>query len=800
MVIFFERYHEEKSEVIEIYLPNQSYFSNDGDTLPSKYDFNPTGMSFTTSDSIEFILKQAAQSGLYFHQHDLISKMIKYTSNPDDKVLFLNALSTINREYIWSWDRLNSIYDALTAWMHFPSIKRWCIEKLPSIIVKYFDGFSLGTKSRDSLLHKLLSYTNLSLEARSKLILKGVAFAGETMNSRVLFEIAEDISKILSVGDTSELLSWYSQRLCLKLPACGPSNRVLQDLPTDYMDALARFILAQFSDIDKRIRWKTAHILRRLAIFGCDQVINSLISQSNRTDDISFRDSDSPYYSFAAKLWLSITLYRICIDNPSMVSAYKTEILNFATSPQLPHVIINEYSKRSITHLYSIGAIDLNVSERVAVEQINKPIKGLTNELNRNCKALGNRFYQGKRFSFNSYDTISYWYEKALRLFPTVTMEQFLTIAEHWIIDKWGFSSDAAKWDSDPRKKRYENLRWVLYSNDHGSIPTVERLSTYLEWHAMHATVSQLLKSHPISDSEDSFFGNFDNWIEDNFSSESPQWLFDIRVPVPFETRFWMQDSRKDKNWLRSVRRDEFLSEIGLLNPDSDGWIVINGYHKIEYPRRDVNTHIRSALVSPTTALSLVRALQTTNDPMDFRIPYEYDELEIDKSPYFLKGWVASYYTENSIDIHDPFRNETQPVMMGPGQDFTQMFQLHPRPGFGRTWTCQNTNEPIMFYESWSDKPAPEERHYRLEIRSHGTRLWAKSDAVLTFLETNNMDLIFEVQIERRLRNELIGGFDEKKDERKIHEKIFLLRRDGSIIDASKRIGTWTRNSKRVKS
>lgn len=563
------------------------------------------------------------------------------------------------------------------------------------------------------------------------------------------------------------------------------------DIPNDKTEAIARFLFALMSDIDTRIRWKAAHALRRMAKLGCHDIVNATTLQSGRVKDVAFRDPSAPYYFLAAKLWLAITLYRISAESPAALKSCKLQIFDLATSSKLAHVGIREYAKRALLLLASGGAIFLTADERIIIEQINTALKGRTTEKKDTYRSFRDPQELKRRFRFDAMDTLPYWYEDILRIFPTVSQDQVLDIAERWIVDEWGSGPEAHWWDKEPRKARYDERRYALWSHRHGSLPTVERYGTHLEWHAMHCVVGELLTSHPISNEDDGEYGSFGYWFRKMLLTEPPFWLSDNRSPTPLERRLWMEDPKTDRGWLYNVRRDEFLTEIGSHSPIRAGWIVVEGYYSAHFPKREANVRINSALVSPETAPPLVRALQTASDPWDFRLPDENDNLQIDEPPYQLLGWLANVQGDMRFDDNDPFRYEVHQVRAAPGSKLTEAIGLVLQAGTNRTWICSRTGETALIYEAWCDEPSPVDDYYPRRIRSDGWRLWARADFVQSFLVNEGWNLIYEVQIEREIRNEY-GRSNEKDEKKKTHDKILLLRADGSIYDAKGRVGSWT--------
>ena len=95
----------------------------------------------------------------------------------------------------------------------------------------------------------------------------------------------------------------------------------------------------------------------------------------------------------------------------------------------------------------------------------------------------------------NTTDTLPYWYRPLLESFAAVDGERFLREAERWIIDLWGYSGDVHGFDKERGRGQFIYGDRTLTSHRHGSKPTLERLHTHLEWHAMWCVAGELLKS-----------------------------------------------------------------------------------------------------------------------------------------------------------------------------------------------------------------------------------------------------------------------------------------------------------------
>lgn len=796
-IVFLRHTTDNQSEEATTIRPDKAPRLAKKNDLPKEFEFDPQGRSFITPESISEVLQAAETSGLRHHDRELLKRMRDASSSPRERVPFLNALAGVPEGSIWNTDRVEMIRETVAAWKGTPAVDRWCKESLPLVLVAHFYGATRWLKEGQSVLHQLLDYTGSDADGRLQIILAGVAQVGEALNSRTLFAIAEEIARALDAEEAGALLLWYARRLRRRLPAEDQFLSYSAEIPNNPTDTIARFLFALMSDIDTRVRWKATHALRRLAKLGCFDIVKATVSQSSRVKDNAFRDPTAPFYFLAAKLWLTISLYRISAETPEALISCKTQILELATSSELPHVGIREYAKRSLLQLASIDAISLTTSEQEQINRINTALKGQTAEKKDHHRSFGRVYGNKRRFKFDEMDTIRYWYEDILRIFPTVSLDQVLDIAERWILDKWSADPEAIWWDKEPRKGRYDERRFRLWSHSHGSLPTVERYSTHLEWNAMHCVVGELLNTHPISKNDGYYFDSLDYWIGEFLPTDPPSWLSDNRGRTPLEARLWKEDPRTDSGWLNNVRRDEFLTEVGVRKPLREGWIVVEGYYTAHFRNREANIQISSALVSPETALALVRALQTASNPWDFRIPNEDDDLQIDVAPYRLLGWLAHIEGDKRFDAHDPFRYEVGQIRAKPGRKLAEALGLVPQAGSHRTWICNNTNEAALIYEAWCDEPSPEEDSYSQRIRSDGWRLWARTDMVRSFLTNGGWDLICEVQVDRRLRNEY-GRLYEADTKKKTHDKILLLRADGSVTDAKGRVGSWTGVSRGV--
>ena len=362
-------------------------------------------------------------------------------------------------------------------------------------------------------------------------------------------------------------------------------------------------------------------------------------------------------------------------------------------------------------------------------------------------------------------------------------------MAERWILDVWKAPLDVNKWVMEPRRDtRLSDRGYDLWSHRHGSLPTVERYSTYLEWHAMLCVVGELLEISPIGPKEYDE-DRIESWLDRFLPTQPPGWMSDLRGPTPLHPYLWWQDARTDAGWLKNCRADEYVGALGLTGMAPDGWIVVEASVSSDHPTREQHCHVHSALVSPTTSAALARALQTVRDPWDFRIPDENDDLQIDQPPYRMTGWLASWNGDTRFDDHDPLRFDVRALQSRPGERVTKHLGLTRNNHPTIRWLGKGRTDPSFIYEAWSDE-APVEHESQRVTKSEGWRLLAKVDDLADFLTETGDDLIFEITVERKLRNQYSRSYEPDAKQKK-HFKILVLAGDGAICDFRGHAGFW---------
>lgn len=160
-----------------------------------------------------------------------------------------------------------------------------------------------------------------------------------------------------------------------------------------------------------------------------------------------------------------------------------------------------------------------------------------------------------------------------------------------------------------------------------------------------------------------------------------------------------------------------------------------------------------------------------------------------------LVGWLIDVEQELGIDERDPLRYLVRAIECRPSRKTATALNLEFVHTDQARWleaSCRNT---MFVYEAWGDNRGdePEDRlRYDETVRSSGWRLRANKEALRTFLNQTDRDLIVEIEITRRNKGYDYSRYDEEGAKEVRSDRVFLLRRDGTIEAAEGCLGTWT--------
>jgi len=762
---------------------------------------NWTAYRFVTPDEINDVIVQVQTAALGLNTHVSVATIFDKIGNiirVGDRAAHLEALSHSKSPNVADHEIPLAIARRVADWRDSPSVANWSKMRLLQVVVDLLPELSRWLPYGESQLPALLEKSGTSDQQICAALLEAMERHVDTLNAPTIYALVGLLARYYTPVDTAQILSRYARRLVDRIPVSERDNWNLADIPSDAAVGIARFLYTLMGDIDIRVRWRAAHALRRLVQLGDVATLDAIIGLYGRKDEACYRNPNVPFYWLSARLWLVIALDRISAEKPVTLARHGQWLLEIAVDDKFPHIIIRLFAKSAVYKLVESRELVLDQSQMDALEKANTSSLPRKKTRQPSYKVGFDRHgYQereSRRFHFNTLDTLPYWYSGALRAFADVSTEEFLDVAEHWIVDHWGVQNNPWRWDDEPRKYRVSDRDSQLMSHGHGSRPILERFHTYLELHAMWCVMGELMQTRALIKAEKDDYDSFEHLLREDGLSLPPFWLADLHAAKPLEARMWFPPQNDVNVWIEAgISVAEFLAEMGLAS--NDGSIVIESSHDNRSSKFTLSAQVRTALVSPETAGALVRALQTVDDSWSYRIPKNGDDLEIDSPPYQLLGWLAYGEEDLGIDERDPLRYQVGTIQFSPSNKTLKVLNLKFVQDNQTRWVEASQENTVFVYEAWGDTRGDEREDrfsYDETVRSDGWRLKVDKETLRTLLNKLDLDLIVEIETTRRNYSYGYSRYDKEKEKETRFDRVIILRRDGTVETAEGRLGTWT--------
>lgn len=585
----------------------------------------------------------------------------------------------------------------------------------------------------------------ISDRAVSSLLCATLADHADSVTGSSWFYIAGEITQRgISAKASREVLAYaldQMEPLFQSDAGDGPWRPELRP-PKRVEDAVAGFLFACLAAPAAETRWRAAHAVRRLCVFNCKRVLLELMRTCDTGAITPFSDHRLPFYTWNGRLYLMIALERAAAERPEAVRPLMKSLLSWALERER-HILIRSFAAGA--------ALSLTRNDvRLLSGELISRLKGVcASPLPLTAKPPAARvgwshdFHTLRGVSF-PYDFDRYWIGPLAEIFNLEGKAVAKQIA-NWVKTKWGSTHDGA-WESDPRAKAGIFGNGSRTSTDHGSQPSVDRLSFYLTYHAMFCVAGEMLAKMPTTAHRrwPSDPDRWPTWLEGHrVTRRDNLWLSDGRSFAPLELRRWQRarPADSDRAWRWSVLAQDFDEVLGLsgrLRPVS---IPVWGDWEVGRFSLREEVGVKSALVSPKTSLALLGSLQTAEDFTDFRIPHERDDYESDVPSFELTGWVAPPpETDRGLDRFDPFAEQMRWPPHGPGRLVRRLWRLRKNDD-GRSWLYGE--RPVFTSAMWSIGGR------RDEFSNSGFRVTSDRRFIRDVLKRLQKDLILEVTFRR---------------------------------------------------
>jgi hypothetical protein len=706
-------------------------------------------------------------------------------TNPSERVAFLDTLTNLpsdHRAVRWQAEAVvTGVGRLLHEWRNSGPVARWASARIPVFVEQHFIALVAYEQTARAALQALLTLPFAGDPGLA--LLQGLTSHIESLTPNQLFAVADALGSILPDEELLDVLQWSVTRL-----EGGADPGAAPDLPLGADETLAAFLFAVFGSFDKRKRWRAAHAARAMLGPGRQGLVDALMTKVSSETAGAFVAPRLPFYWLSARQWLFAVIARLADEQPATLRPHLPSLISIARDKDLPHAAIREMARRAAI---SVASAELAVDEGRLEElrSLNEPTACVVERRFRDDSS-SRTTRKNERFHFDSMDTQPYWFWPLAKVFNSTTHEVAARV-ESWVVDRLGFSDDDAWTDRRELSREHDHN---LMRNDHGSIPVLETLRTYLEYHGLLLAAGQMVdEGMPVAyDEWDEFPEPWREWLSSHVDAFPGFWLSDLRAAPPLEP-FVCADLPPLEAWT-AVSQGDFDQHV-FVDREGDPWVTVHARMTRWARDRHANVVIRSALVAPTTAISLLRALRTT-DPRNFLVPYEGQEetgegrREIHSREFELSGLLVSINREGeSLEQHDPLRR-IRYSFERPGEAFaTQMAATETSDGLR---LIDSQGRVVSESALWDD--GSHQEHERVEDGfADGDRTLVPLDVLLNFLRTKERDLVMEVQLDRYVDRRYETGKQEYEPPKSC---IYLLRGNGILetLDRRRRVGKEDRS------
>jgi len=376
---------------------------------------------------------------------------------------------------------------------------------------------------------------------------------------------------------------------------------------------LIEFLWRFLAHPDKRKRWKSMYVLKDLIYANPTKYLKIIY----KLNDI--KPFENKYILNLSGIWyLLLVLHKISFENPKILIDIENKLLEFLYSTK--HVLFKRLIKEILIN------IDEKYREILKFEATSK-----SNYLK--CEYFYNEKFESD-YMRNNWDTIHYWYSSITNMFG-VDMQEVINIADNYL-ESWDICIKKLKYkDIHINTSNYDKDHYYIQDNRHGSLPTIEKLNLFLEFHLMFYIVGELLekKSVCVDFYSDGIFDRFENWIE-RFYIKNGIWCSDKLSPFPL---------------IKVAFKEVELSE--LINIKQ--YIILEGEFN--------NIEVYSAFISNEFFPKFSKKIKKYNkmDYYEFSFPgFDYEQDEWLRNGYLIKPFKVDY--ENHCEIQsDDFLNRS---------------------------------------------------------------------------------------------------------------------------------------------
>ena len=637
-----------------------------------------------------------------------------------------------------------------------------------------------------SHLERILDCTLLALEVRLKIVLSAMGKSLKELTADEIYWLVGNLGERLTADQSFSVFDTLLDRAVHKLPEAASFEKVKIEEP---YKALVRFLSNLLGDPRQIIRWRTVYALIDMALNVPEPSLALLVQE--------LQDDSHPRW-ITKREWVLFVLHHISLRIPSLLESYRETFVRQLFDSEFPHAKIRYQLREILLNIEKNSPGLLQPEVAAEIRAVNEPkgfkprIYDLPSDKTQAKKKGSLNSTARPAFTFDSMDTLPYWYAPLANCFAAPTAE-VSDIAYKWIVEVWGITDESCRIDRQSRRYSWEDS-----SHSHGSEPAVETLKLYAERHGMFMAAGELIASEDVVKESEREGDAWHHWVRYHLRAADPALTGRLLDAPPAVGDNYGKFSTDFEEWRKKKEAIDFCDEVFTSNKAD--WIVVAGYREGNFGQRSFHASIKSALVSRQTSAALARCVDSTDEFVNLPdvdayystiLPeFESDliglgdyylrrenEIEEHQGLFRLKAFIVDWHQEMPFHTYDPKWAEHGRNFHFPVNEFVTNLGLQRDP-LTLHWQDSNGN-CVAFHESWYDHEGRRENYEG----ATGHRLLVRRDALVTYLNIVDLDLILIVDLARQLsyqyRNHLRDAEEREYD--RGTKRAFVLTHEGTL-------------------
>ncbi|MEK4512826.1 hypothetical protein [Paenibacillus sp. FSL K6-2524] len=555
-----------------------------------------------------------------------------------------------------------------------------------------------------------------------------------SVSNESIIEVLKRISPLLPTDMAVDTLKWC---ISTEVPNIHPMSgdhsfsEAFSNIDEDLLPN-SKLLWRMLGHPDKKLRLTATHIIQNIYSCGYSSIMDDLMTLYKSPFDRKYIDRKNFFFHDSAKLFFLLVCHRIFLEEPQKGRNFYSFFKEIACSKQIIHALQRRLAKQ----------ICLKIAEEIYPEDIQVLLAcdemkcGTTKKKAMYARAsLSSK--QQFRFRFDYMDTLPYWYNDLANIF-ILTQEEVAKDCDSYIHQFNINNNNARKWRDDfIRYNRYKNRNTY---NSHGSLPEIETLEKYAEWHAMFYVADQYRCTLPYT--EDTYYG-YHQWLDSYLPGFQGYWTNEYRDHIPLIPFLW-----EFKKYKKTDNEQEYMIPQGLIQSLIKNEDYISSYlnYHSSFDQSSQSINIKSALIDEKNIERLITELKKTH--AFFEDFYEQDPEEYmfrKKADITIKPMHVDIdsFSSDRLDQHDPFVKDLNTNIFIFADDIINFVgQKHFNTALF-SLPAKNFKLPIRI-KNWSE---PSEEGGYTKQGTYGSIAEVDFELCMEFLKKINKALVFEYHV-----------------------------------------------------